>query len=104
MDRLRVLRREIFNNSRHVDLSKLTVFVQVDIFVQVDKFCTPTGDESRAEHVALRDDRINFYDAKVVAQEKSHFQDRFSRALPSDGRSRHISADGRRPCEGARRC
>ena len=37
---------------------------------------------------------------KVVAQWKSHFQER----RPSDGRSCYIAADGRRPCDGARRC
>ena len=41
--------------------------------------------------------------SKVLTQRKSN-KDRFSKALPSDGRSRHISADGRRPCEGAGRC
>jgi hypothetical protein len=41
----------------------------------------------------------------MTQSSESHFFKTVSQELcPSDGRSRRIAADGRRPCEGARRC
>ena len=40
--------------------------------------------------------------SKVVAQESHIFKTVSQELCSSDGRSRHIAADGHRPCEGAR--
>jgi len=40
-----------------------------------------------------------------LSPSKSHiFKTVYQELCPSDGRGRHIAANGRRPCEGARRC
>jgi len=44
---------------------------------------------------------LMFYDAVRLSPSECHI---FKELRPSDGRSGYIATDGRRPCDGARRC
>jgi len=47
-------------------------------------------------------DHILIHSLKLSPRESHIFKNVSQELCPSDGRSRHIAADGRRPCEGAR--